>query len=386
MSSINLLHASDLHVSFLSQLRSPLDQYRDLEPGDPEILEVLWYAVRSWQKRISASSYDPQTLEDLAEFIYTNARKKLVDEEEVTETGEEKLDGIILSGDLATTGNPRDIGHFKQFLSADFNPKYPYRRGGGATLSAVRIPIIFLPGNHDRYIPTRRFYGYYPLIFAPGGVEFDQRLMDYRSKPVQRREIVSEDEQLRVVVFCADFTLRTLADHQGRLGWLAQGKVHKDTLDALLSATRNEVQKGLSGNLCILWVVHFPPFYPGIKSHSRLLGEDTLISAANSVGVRAILAGHTHKQLRYANSAMATEVFCCGTTTQYEPLSLMGARHQDDLLEGNHFEILTITTSTKEEPQIIAKQYRYSVATDSGGPRLMEWMEVPKRPASVGRE
>jgi 3',5'-cyclic AMP phosphodiesterase CpdA len=394
MTSINILHASDLHVSVHKQLRSPLDRLSDLDApwdvsagGIADKLRITRNLITAWWQRMAVSSYDPEILESLAEFIYENAKLKLDDDgSEIAEEGEEKLDAVLLTGDLATTGRRDDIERVSKFLRAKFNAKYPHRSDEddyrGATLSAVKIPVLFLPGNHDRFVPTREMYErVYPKFFTPGGIEFDQLLFDYRRQPLREIELsskVSEGKNLRVVLLAADFTLEHFDDHEGLYGWLAQGKVYSDIRQRMIARTEQlREQKKDDEILCVLWAVHFPPDYPGNPDHSKLIGDGKLISGANQAGVRAVLAGHTHEQLRYRNPGMSFEVFCCGTTTQHEPQAVTEARDGPDARRGNLFQIITITAGAAGNVAITSKDYRYSSVAEAGGPRLLRWAEVP---------
>jgi hypothetical protein len=221
----------------------------------------------------------------------------------------------------------------------------------------------------------------YPKFFTPGGIEFDQLLFDYRRQPLREIELsskVSEGKNLRVVLLAADFTLEHFDDHEGLYGWLAQGKVYSDIRQRMIARTEQlREQKKDDEILCVLWAVHFPPDYPGNPDHSKLIGDGKLISGANQAGVRAVLAGHTHEQLRYRNPGMSFEVFCCGTTTQHEPQAVTEARDGPDARRGNLFQIITITAGAAGNVAITSKDYRYSSVAEAGGPRLLRWAEVP---------
>ena len=109
--------------------------------------------------------------------------------------------------------------------------------------------------------------------------------------------------------------------------------------------------------------------FPHYPEHSRLLGEEKLVQAANKLGVRAILAGHTHVQSTYRTPDMGFWVYCCGTTTQYEPLAMT----QKDGERGNFFQIITITGDASGQINISGKDYRYGETGTSFTP-LMGWL------------
>lgn len=381
MTSINILHASDLHICVHDQLRSPLDRLRDLpDPWDislrgiSEKARLLPEFAEAWWNKMAVSSYDPETLRALAKFIYDHARAK-EDEEgnKIIESGEDKLDAVVLTGDLATTGSHDDIELVAKFLRSPASYKCRYksaeRHYRGPTLSAVKIPIICLPGNHDRFLGLDDF--------KPGSDEFDKQLFDYRDPPFREHELtapITGGKQLRVVVLAVDFTLEQSYHCQGEFGWLAQGCAYTDRRKAL--ANRTEKIKNTAGDdelLCIIWAMHFPPMFPHYPHHSRLLAEENVVRAANRTGVKAILAGHTHVQSTYRYPGMGFWVYCCGTTTQYEPLAMT----QKDGERGNYFQIITITADANGQINISGKDYRYGEkGTGNNFPRLMEWLPV----------
>jgi hypothetical protein len=64
------------------------------------------------------------------------------------------VDGILLTGDLATTGMMIDIGVASSFI------KEPAQSGFVTeklfpTLKASNLPIFIVPGNHDKYLDNR---------------------------------------------------------------------------------------------------------------------------------------------------------------------------------------------------------------------------------------
>lgn len=335
---------------------------------------------------MSASSYDPEILEALAEFIYENAKHTIYeDSNNNSPDGEKKLDAVVLTGDLATTGTTADIEQVSKFLGARSNPRLPHKSDEeeyrGATLSAVKVPILCLPGNHDRFIPTREIYDKkYPIFFRPGGTNFDRQLIDYRQKPIQEIEIssdVSTNRELKVVILAADFSLESFEDHEGIYGWLAQGRAYSDKRRQLVE--RTEELRGTKHEhelLCVIWAMHFPPYYPRYPSYGRLIGEEKIIREANRTGVSAILAGHTHEQLTYRHPGWGFWVLCSGTTTQHEPLTI-AQPYTADVKDGNFFQIISITADEAGRIKLSSKDYRYSDSGDGSFPRLLTWMELP---------
>lgn len=317
---------------------------------------------------MTASSYEPDVLKHLTLFIYDNARQRIVDGEDQSQEGEDNIDAVLLSGDLATTGNQLDIDKVKRFLNSSIHPRHPYENEDNeATLTAVSIPVWFIPGNHDRFEPTAKFFlyrgGLFPRFFDPGAQRFDQ-LMDFKHTPARELGALPDWSKgavpFRVVVLGADFSLKQLGDHDGLFGWLAQGRVYDDVLQQLIHKTEEVVAKHSEyseGCLCILWSVHFPPGFPHISSAHRLLFEAQLTKAANNCGVRAILAGHTHEQVRYRKPGTGFDVLCCGTTTQFVPRKTS---------RRNRFQIINITCNDAKDVLITVENYKYMRAGEAG--------------------
>jgi len=380
VATVRILHASDLHMSVHKNMVSPVDQFSHLRSQANLNLLTLSNlareAYKAFRKKMTASSYEPVVLKRLAHFIYHNSKEKLVDGKVVTEDSPEKIDAVILSGDLATTGHLDDIKKVKNFFTAPFDSRYPYEsQMHEATVSAVRTPIWYFPGNHDRlqgnldwvwitYAPFPLNHRPFPKFFDPGGTNFDSELLDFNNEAArvlgEIRAQISSHVALRVVVLAADFSLKGFGDHEGFYGWLAQGRVYDRILRQLVEKTKLERERTEQSDdqaLCLLWAIHFPPSFPHISSTNRLLLEQELVQKATEHGVRAVLAGHTHEQVRYRKPTMNFDVFCCGTTTQYVPLNSGDA---------NRFQIIVIDANDTDDIVLSVENYRYKRAGEDG--------------------
>jgi predicted phosphodiesterase len=386
MTAIKILHASDLHISINKSFRSPVDKFSDLrELGKLKPWELSKLAVKTlivFLKKMAASSYDPKLLKYLTEFIYENAKKKLDDDGSLLEDDSpNKIDAVVLTGDLATTGHLDDIKMVESFLKAPFDPRYPHlSHTHEATLSAVRIPVWYFPGNHDRFTPTRGFVWIkglpFPKFFDPGGINYDGKFWDFHADPARvlgEVNVSTAGLPLRVVMIAADFNLKQFGDHDGIYGWLAQGKVYdkvyNDVLKVLVYKTKKLIESHKEtggGIICPLWAIHFPPSFPHIGKSSRLIDDEVLIERANECGVKAILAGHTHEQVRYRKPGMHFEVLCCGTTTQHEPF--LSRQNQPIASTRNRFQIITIEANSQDDVRIDVDNYRYKRAGEDSAP------------------
>jgi 3',5'-cyclic AMP phosphodiesterase CpdA len=252
------------------------------------------------------------------------------------------LNGIVITGDLATTGLAEDLRAALAFVNE------PAIRGarseqGTATLAAAKLDVFLVPGNHDRYASE---FG------DAGGIGFDEVFTDFweRTSRVQSVWFESEGEQLGVIG--ADFSLACMEDARtpcvvGRLG---QGRVYHHILEELQSETvrlRQEHPK-----IGILWAVHFPPSAPGNSRGLHLINGRDLISAARGYQVHHLLAGHIHSDLTYTvPGKLPVTVHCANSACS---VSTDG---------GNGFQILEVSV---EDSRVAISEHGYVWDDDQG--------------------
>lgn len=381
MSPLNLLHASDLHISVTESSRSGTDVLRDLLEADPDSLKAKLDLIKAWKKIRSLTSHNRQILEDFAEFAYKNGKRF---EGETVKSG--CIDAVLLTGDLATTGDEDDIKMARDFLRARARrkPAHIAEETGDPTLSALEIPVGVLPGNHDRLEKTTwklrvRELGKllkFHKIYLPGGGFFDVHIAEksFTENPVQRMKKLtmplSGGRTLAVHILLADLTLETYGHHEGNwFGWIGQGRAYEDRCKMLVDETEALTRESEAAGEVpfVIWAVHFPPQFPGAPKSCILVEEGNLISAARRSPVRAIVAGHTHEHLTYRTPGMNFDVFCCGTTTQHEPLTRPGKRYADELHMGNLAQIITIEERPDGEIAISARPLKYVDRRSSDG-------------------
>lgn len=312
MASVRILHASDLHIAYVPKFTSPVDR---VTPGN--IRDAVSY-------RMLASSYHPAILQRFADFVHEQASKDL-------------LDGVLLTGDIATTGSTKDLKRAFDFINAPSDPRHlSLSVSKEPTLHGI-APLWLLPGNHDRYNTSYR-YGY-----VPGGDEFDRVFRSKWQGRVKRFGSIPK-LGLTVTVIAADLNLKEYTHHDRGFGWLAQGRAYPEILDQLEAETKPLT--ALAGH-CVVWAVHFPPDYPNISHDLDLLDGDLLVLRANACGVKAILAGHTHDAVKYRRPNMNFDVFCAGTASQaFAP-------------EGNHFRIIEVSSDDTGRVSINSEEYRF---------------------------
>lgn len=287
MDSIRILHASDLHIAEIPNLKSPIDR-----------LSVLTM-LRAFRYRAVASSYDPSILKAFCNFVLA----------------QEDLNAVVLTGDLATTGDYQDVTRAYQILRGPASCVHigrPYEFCPEGSLEGLKSHLFLIPGNHDRYKKSRR------LFFQPGARVFHDVFSDYWDADVREFQPLG-DEDLSVSLIGVDFSLRRARDSgPSPLNKFAQGKVYRDILDELVDRTTRIRQQADVERLVILWVMHFPPLFPGQSPLMKLIGSSKIIKAANKCGVMAILSGHTHDQLTYRYPHMNFPVYCAGTATEFQ--------------------------------------------------------------------
>lgn len=367
MTPIRILHASDLHIAYDPWRRSYLDRLTDdgkLFTTKPDFRTITGLRDALADLIENVSSHDPDVLEQLADFIRQ-------------ETEDNRLNGIILTGDLATTGEIEDVLKVDEFLNEEPDEECEHRGKYhfSPTLKFAKSRMQgmgFFPGNHDRFVPTykwTRIWGpvFGPKVFDVNGTNID--LVRYGGDPSTNALPVStfraagmmpNGKVLSVFVLTVDMTLGNFDEHDGWYGWIAQGKAHGKALKTLEDYT-NLIKTNYPDphTRRIIWACHFPPEFPGESGFNKLLDAGDLIESADKMGIPIILTGHTHYPINYDRPSMNVKVLCCGTTTQFEPNSMPGGTSALDPNKGNHFLILEFTGNAEGEIYLIVQKYRY---------------------------
>jgi hypothetical protein len=266
MSPIKILHASDLHISVNEGSRSGTDWLHDLYNAGPSWKSKI-ALVKAWEKIGTISSHNVQILEDLTEFACKH--EKRFDGENVKSGC---IDAVLLTGDLATTGDEKDIKLMYAFLEGP-STKKPWhtidqtdQNRGFPTLGALKIPVGVLPGNHDRLEKTSltwrvRDWFNVPDIgkfYLPAGKFFDtymekltvNPMKSFTTNPVQKmkelRMPISGGRTLVVHILLADLTLKDYGPdhHEGHwYGWIGQGRAYPERCDMLVKETDEIVRE-----------------------------------------------------------------------------------------------------------------------------------------------
>ncbi|WP_187275374.1 metallophosphoesterase [Methylobacterium sp. WL6] len=211
----------------------------------------------------------------------------------------DEIDGIIITGDLATTGYQSDIKVAHDFVKSAPADGYvnSIRR---PTLQAADADILVLPGNHDKYsnlyaAPSSRFF------------ELNFHLEMPNLKNRISHEVREKNGKVIALVF-ADFSLKQRKDATSvAKGPYGQGCVYEDVLKELVEVTRSLKQE-FSGCV-IIWGIHFAPFNCG--STLQLIDFEAVNREAKDENVSLILCGHTHTPAVLKQDGPT--IFCAGS-------------------------------------------------------------------------
>ena len=212
MYTFRILHLSDFHFS-------------------NRLVEVILSPVPGY-------SYDRIVVSGLARFVLEQANN---------------LDLVLITGDLAATGRRADLQRAVEYIdakpSAGFlsESRRPTLHGGG-------LPIVLMPGNHDRY---QGLWG------AAGGTSFDDVFQQYWKvgQGVQYCLINNPDIEDCLAIILGDFSLASCRDADPPApGCLGQGLAYQNVIDRMTSLTASVRDKDPAA--AVIWAVHFAPGVP----------------------------------------------------------------------------------------------------------------------------
>ncbi len=238
-----------------------------------------------WNSIVRPASFIPEIASGVARFCYWLNRK---------------FDGIIVSGDLATTGRGVDLAVAKTFITTP--PTFgPYVRYNEPTICGTTPAknIHLIPGNHDRYRDD---------FATPGsqtfGLMFEVPHMRKRDGDIGYWVKIKNNRKLAFVY--ADFALRRVNHVSDTLkGPYGQGIAYSDILKNLKAKTQELQAEGVP----VIWVIHFAPYE--CDPDLQLANFKTVTDAAVSLGVLCTLCGHTHLQRHVVIDGHP--VFCAGS-------------------------------------------------------------------------
>jgi UDP-2,3-diacylglucosamine pyrophosphatase LpxH len=306
------VHLSDLHFAVIPSHINPLP-----DPDLDRLYKAAWILglERSGDSPWSLpTTYDPDVAVVLAQKL-------------ATLVGSSAIDGIIVTGDVATTGNLADLRVAKGFLTGTFaQGTVPSDLADGFMNFMDRTRVVLLPGNHDRYSDcflkrSQHFEG--DQAFGPSwcggyaarsGVKADSNCPQLRYAVV-RKNIDGNEERLILVQM--DFSLMRALDANSVFGVLGQGYAYIGIIRRLTQLT-SELRSNHNSE-AIVWLCHFPPEAKEKEELELRFGE-RLSRAAKKCGVPLLLAGHIHKHANYnpPGSQNCLQVISSGSATNPE--------------------------------------------------------------------
>ncbi len=266
MHTFRLLHISDLH---LARRPNEVGFFSYISEGNPLEYKAAWN-----------SSHSAVKLSALSWFVHHHAKR---------------LDVVLVTGDIATSGNRNDLRRAMWFVDGpQIHSSWlgPASNQFSATLQRGDIPVRVMPGNHDRFWDA--------FLFPPGNMIFDKVFQKYWKvgQGVQIQIVLRAkggNDQLAVI--SADCTLASLSEATLPLGHLAQGRARTAIVDRLVGETRLVSKR--SQPTAVIWALHFPPKPVKKKWWHNLINDEQLLAKAKENGVTCILCGHFHETLQY---------------------------------------------------------------------------------------
>lgn len=256
----------------------------------------------------------------------------------------DKIDAILISGDLANSGNIiDDLLGAANFVHNSVVDTRKYARNS-ASLSQTGLPVFIVPGNHDRFNSDA-------YTCLPGNHAFDLFFPNHWDEgDYFKVNHLYSSASPRLSIISADFTL--VLDDKIEIvpgGHYGQGLVCRDRLDRLIDLTIRE--RDNNPDSCIIWLIHFAPltqsafdgkilnrFDKFLANHIgarprlqpfflKLVREERLIKAAKLHQIGLICCGHTHINKTYQlPNTNKTKVVCASASTVHEPEEDMPAK------------------------------------------------------------
>ena len=312
MESFRIIHISDMHIS-----GTHIGHKNDLRSiSDIINYNTLKLIFKGDWKKFYPSSFDKD--------IAVKALYYITDD--IKADNKQTLDAIIVSGDLATTGHDVDLTMAKRFFLGDIPTKWIVEQYPIPALTDSNLPILIIPGNHDRFRTDTKW-------LFPGNHNFEKHfeqnwcikplqgncdIKDASSKyPIKFARIQKGNECIRFYLIDLCLTSSRHSTNKLKGGYLGQGRAYPRLINSLKKHIINLQSDNKYNRDAIIWVTHFPPNAPSEKGDEtlKLLLEERLLQAATECKISAILAGHIHKQKRFTitDNNHSVEVICAGS-------------------------------------------------------------------------
>lgn len=305
-------HITDLHFGTKVDWLNPMDGTTSIRQRASRAYRhiVRSNSIRSIAELFYPSGFNPHVAQNLLHSLHQRLPA---------------LDAILVTGDLATTGEQADLRIAADYFGGKSFLWWQAGEGSVPSLLGQDTVLVTLPGNHDRYDglykqPISRQYEQTIGSYW----DFDQQTADSHWLPTEEtgrvRFTILDKEEARLAIVCADFSLDTAHAGEVQEGHFGQGRVAPLILQELITTTKQlkEEADELGLQSAVIWAVHFPPKSPLNDETLALIDEDQLVDAANACGVLLVLAGHTHETRAYlATSATGNSVpvICSGPSS-----------------------------------------------------------------------
>jgi 3',5'-cyclic AMP phosphodiesterase CpdA len=248
------------------------------------------------------------------------------------------IDGILITGDLATTGMQEDIAVAGPFIEGPVADGF-VTASDVPTLGSTKVQIYLLPGNHDKYADESA---------SPNGVNFEAAFKGYmRNFRGSVGHWVQRKQNHYIGFIYADFCLRRRTDAITPLtGHYGQGRVYQEVLDELKQ--RSSELRGRYQGIYLVWLIHFAPFDCG--EALELIGRRLILEASNPLGVIATICGHTHTASKHVTEGHI--VYCGGSAGCID-------REHDSRVHTIHFDIDKEVRISRESFQWSVNQHEF---------------------------
>ena len=193
------IHVSDLHLCIEPRRRNVMELYTRFPGGVIDVVRQLYEQrkLSGFKSVLKPASYEVAQLSGIARFCFDWL---------------DRIDGVIISGDLCTTGLLQDLRIGEKFLR-EAPRSGVLTNDGSPTISPFQTWIRLLPGNHDRYQDDAG---------TPNSTRFDLMFGDLMPNFGPRTGYWVDGKKSQVLCFVgADFSLRNKSDvarglHYGR--------------------------------------------------------------------------------------------------------------------------------------------------------------------------
>lgn len=272
MDRYSLVHLSDFHFCLQPNRRNIRTLWNDNRRGSIDTARTAYEVSKldgGFKALLAPASYDPRIASKIAKFCFDRRGA---------------TDAILVTGDLACTGLGEDVLTARRFVEGDGSKVLRYTLDDGfPTISGFDVPVLVVPGNHDRYATT---------FATPGGLEFDRHIKSMTGAfGVGAAEIKKKGSALGIVAadLCLKDASRAPTSLNHRYG---QGIVEADTLDRMREKTL--ILRARNTRTFIIWMIHFAPHYEA--DDLLLLNRSALIDEARRLKVDLVVCGHTHEK------------------------------------------------------------------------------------------